>query len=72
MLFGNEVTRTHPIAESDIRGGEWQITATHIHIQGHALIFKSISEQEDDQKTSFSREQYPVTLEQAVAAVMNK
>jgi hypothetical protein len=43
-------------------GGEWQITATHIHIQGHALIFKSISEQEDDWKTSFSREQDQVTL----------
>jgi len=26
----------------------WEITATHIHIQGHALIFKSISEQQDE------------------------
>lgn len=56
----------------DVGGGEWQITATHIHIQGHALIFKSISEQEDDEKTSFSRESDQVTLEQAAAAVMSK
>jgi hypothetical protein len=31
----------------------WQITETHVHIQGHALLFKSISEQEDDVKTKF-------------------
>jgi hypothetical protein len=33
--------------------GEWSIVETHIHIQGHALIFKSISEQEDDLKSKF-------------------
>lgn len=60
------------IERHDIGGGEWQITATHIHIQGHALIFRSISEQEDDQKTSFSPEQDQVTMEQAAAAVMSK
>jgi hypothetical protein len=31
----------------------WQITETHVHIQGHALIFKTISEQEDDVKSEF-------------------
>jgi hypothetical protein len=55
-----------------LEAGEWQITATHIHIQGHALILKSISEQEDDQKTSFSREQDQVILAQATASVMSK
>jgi hypothetical protein len=33
----------------------WQITETHVHIQGHVLIFKSISEQEDDVKTDFKQ-----------------
>jgi hypothetical protein len=60
------------VERRDIGGGEWQIIATHIHIQGHAFIFKSLSEQEDDQKTSFSREQDQVTLEQAAAAFMSK
>lgn len=60
------------VERNDIGGGEWQITATHIHIQGHALIFKSISEQEDDQRTSFSRERDQVTLEEAAVAIMNK
>ncbi|MGH9604859.1 MAG: hypothetical protein ACRD3N_04080 [Terracidiphilus sp.] len=34
--------------------GEWQIVATHVHIEGHALIFKTISEEEDDVKSRFS------------------
>ena len=31
----------------------WQITETHVHIIGHILLFKTISEQEDDVKTQF-------------------
>ncbi len=34
---------------------DWQITETHVHIQGHALLFKSISEEEDEQKSRFKR-----------------
>jgi hypothetical protein len=48
------------------------ITATHVHIRGHALIFKSISEQEDDEKSFFSRQPDNVSLEQAASAVMAK
>lgn len=33
----------------------WQITETHVHITGRALLFKSISDQEDDQKSKFSQ-----------------
>ena len=43
----------------------WKITKTHIHIQGHALIFKSISEQEDDAKWKFKRLPDDITLQQA-------
>jgi len=52
--------------------GLWQITITHVHIQGRALLFKTISEQEDDTKTSFTREPDSVTLEEAAEAVMKK
>ena len=31
----------------------WQITETHVHIGGHALIFKNIGQQEDDVKTEW-------------------
>lgn len=50
----------------------WDITETHVHIQGHALIFKSISENEDDVKTSWQREPDNVTLQQAANAVLKQ
>jgi hypothetical protein len=50
----------------------WDITASHIHIKGHALIFKTISEEEDDVKTSWQREPDKVSLQQAAQAVMKK
>jgi hypothetical protein len=39
---------TFEIERQPIAPGVWNITATHIHIQGHALIFKSIGEQQDE------------------------
>jgi len=41
------------VERRQVGGGVWSITETHVHIQGHALIFKSISEQEDDVKSKF-------------------
>ena len=58
------------VERREIAPGIWQITETHVHIQGHALIFKSISEQEDDEKSSFTREPDNITLEQAESEVM--
>jgi hypothetical protein len=43
----------------------WQITETHVHIEGHALLFKSISEQEDDVKTKFKALPDDISFEQA-------
>ncbi len=50
--------------------GIWQITETHVHIQGHALIFKSISDQEDDVKSRFQQLPSDITLEQAMQRLM--
>ncbi len=52
--------------------GVWQITETHVHIQGHELLFKEISEQEDDVKTHFQPEPNDVTMEQAAQALMKQ
>jgi hypothetical protein len=60
------------VERRQIAQGIWQITESHIHIEGHALIFKTISENEDDEKTSFEREPDNVTPEQAAEAVMKK
>jgi phosphoribosylaminoimidazole (AIR) synthetase len=48
----------------------WQITESHIHIQGHALIFKTISEQEDDVKTNFTQLPGETSLQQAEAKLL--
>ena len=41
---------TFDVERRETGPGIWQITETHVHIQGHALLFKNISEQEDDVK----------------------
>lgn len=43
----------------------WQITETHVHIKGHALIFRTISEQEDDVKSEFKPLPANITMEKA-------
>ena len=52
--------------------GIWQITETHVHIEGHALIFKTISEQEDDVKTDFRQLPDNSTMEQAEGELMSE
>ncbi|MGB7266296.1 MAG: hypothetical protein WBC92_12345 [Terracidiphilus sp.] len=53
------------VERREIGPGEWAITETHVHIEGHALIFKSISEQEDDVKRSFKELPARVSLASA-------
>jgi hypothetical protein len=50
----------------------WQIAETHVHIQGHALIFKTISEQEDDVKTEFKQLAGDPSLQQAEGELINE
>jgi hypothetical protein len=47
-----------------VGNGHWQITETHIHIGGHALLFKTIGQQEDEVKTEW-KPSPDDTLEQA-------
>lgn len=63
---------TFKVVRRQVGRGLWDITESHIHIHGHALIFKSITEEEDDVKTLWQREPETVTLTQAAAAVMKK
>lgn len=43
----------------------WQIVETHVHIHGHALIFKNISDQEDEEKTQLKQLPGNVSLQSA-------
>ncbi|HEY4049191.1 MAG TPA: hypothetical protein VGM27_20205, partial [Acidobacteriaceae bacterium] len=50
----------------------WQLTAFHVHLVGNALLFKSISLQQDDERTDFEPEPSTVTLDQAATAIMRQ
>lgn len=56
---------TFDVERRETGNGVWQITETHVHIQGHALIFKTISEQEDDVKSDFKELPPDISMQQA-------
>jgi hypothetical protein len=56
---------TFNVERRELSKGIWQITETHVHIDGRALLFKSISEQEDDVKQHFKQLPQNLTLQQA-------
>lgn len=56
---------TFDVERRELRPHVWEITETHVHIQGHALIFKTISEQEDDVKSHFTQMADTASLQQA-------
>ncbi len=56
---------TFNVERQQIAPNIWEITATHIHIQGHALIFKSISEQQDEETDHYKPAPQPITLRAA-------
>ncbi|HVN94137.1 MAG TPA: hypothetical protein VMT38_10595 [Terracidiphilus sp.] len=44
---------TFDVERREVGNGVWQITETHVHVAGRALLFKDISDEEDDVKTHF-------------------
>ena len=48
----------------------WQLTSLHVHLDGNALLFKSISLDQDDERSKFSAEAAGITLNQAASLVM--
>ncbi|MGC1424323.1 MAG: hypothetical protein WA354_04245 [Terracidiphilus sp.] len=65
LLGELEAGGTFDVERRELSPHVWQITETHVHIQGHALIFKTISEEEDDVKTNFEQIAAGTTLQQA-------
>ena len=60
------------IEQQQVAPSLWQLTLIHIHLDGNALLFKSISFQEDDDRSRFTEEQNDVTLNQAAQTVMRQ
>lgn len=61
---------TFDVERRQLARGIWEITEAHVHILGHALIFKSISEQEDDVKTKFQQLPSDITFQGAKEKLM--
>ena len=71
-LFGKiEQGGTSYVARSEVAPGIWQITQTHVHIEGRALIFKSIGEQEDEVSSNYKPTPPSLTLAQAYKMLMD-
>jgi len=60
------------VERRDTGNSIWQITETHVHMLGNALIFKSISVEEDDAKSQFKSLPSNISLEQAEATLLQQ
>jgi hypothetical protein len=56
---------TFRVERREIAPGLWQITETHVHIQGRVLFFKDISQEQDEVQSEFVRVAEGTTMEQA-------
>lgn len=56
---------TFNVERRQVAPGLWQITQTHVHIDGRALFFKTIGQQEDEVKSEFTQIPAGTTLKQA-------
>jgi hypothetical protein len=56
---------TFRVERREVTPRMWQITETHVHIEGKALFFKSIGQQQDEVQTDFIQMPDGITLEQA-------
>ena len=63
---------TFAIEQQQIEPSLWQLTLIHIHLDGSALLFKSISFQQEEDRSRFTRQQDSVTLDQAAQSVMRQ
>ena len=63
---------TFSLQQDQVGPSLWQLTSFHVHLEGNALIFKSISLQQDDDRSSFQLEPATTTLDQAATLVMKQ
>jgi hypothetical protein len=60
------------IEQQQVGPSLWQLTLIHIHLDGNALLFKSISFQEDEDRSRFTQQPNGTTLDQAAIAVTHQ
>ena len=57
---------TFHVIRHEVAPSIWEITETHVHIEGRALFFKNIGQQQDEVQTNFTPVPATTTLEQAI------
>jgi hypothetical protein len=60
------------LEQQQVGPSAWELTAIHVHLEGNALLFKSVSLQQDDKRSRFQPEAANVTLDQAATSVMTE
>lgn len=60
------------IEQEQVGEGFWELTIIHVHLQGNALLFHSVSLEQEDQRSRFAPEPEGVTLDQAADLVMRQ
>ncbi|HEY0566428.1 MAG TPA: hypothetical protein VGC88_12635 [Terriglobales bacterium] len=56
---------TFDVQRAEVAPGEWQMVETHVHINGRALLFKSIDQNEDETFNDYRRMPDSLTLTEA-------
>jgi hypothetical protein len=60
------------LEQTDVGKISWQLTGIHVHLEGSALLFKSVSLQEDDERSKFQPEPSDLSLGDAVNFAMRQ
>lgn len=60
------------IEQKQIVPSRWQLTLIRVHLDGKVLLFKSLNFQEDNDRSSFTKQSDNPTLDQAAKAVMQQ
>jgi len=63
---------TFDVERRELAPSIWEIVETHVHIQGTALLFKNISQDEDETKSRFHRLPGDISLQQAETNLMQQ
>lgn len=57
---------TFHVIRREVAPALWEITETHVHIEGRALLFKNIGQQQDEVQMDFTPVPAETTLEEAI------
>lgn len=60
------------LSQDHVGPSVWELAAFHIHLEGNALLFKSVSLQQDNERSGWKPEPSTVTLDQAAGIVMSQ